>query len=120
VIWADGEAFWNQLDALIVKSTVVIDRPKGSAHPRYADVIYPLDYGYLEGTTSGDGQGIDVWVGSDSTRQISAVICTIDGLKQDAEIKVLIGCSEGEVDTIMRFFEANDIGCLLVRRDTRS
>jgi inorganic pyrophosphatase len=27
-------------------------------------MIYPLDYGYLEITTSSDGGGIDVWFGS--------------------------------------------------------
>ncbi len=52
---------------LIVTNSLVIDRPKGSSHPRYPHVIYPLDYGYLENTTSSDGDGIDVWLGSLNT-----------------------------------------------------
>ncbi len=55
--------FWHRLDELVETCPVVIDRPAGSTHPRYPDIVYPLDDGYLDGTTSGDGHGIDVWVG---------------------------------------------------------
>jgi len=44
--------FWQTFDRLILESEIVIDRPKSSAHPRYPDFIYPLDYGYLKGTTT--------------------------------------------------------------------
>lgn len=36
-------AFWASLDALVRRCPLVIDRPRGSAHPRYPDFIYPLD-----------------------------------------------------------------------------
>ena len=29
--------------------TVTVDRPLGSAHPDYPEMIYPLNYGYIEG-----------------------------------------------------------------------
>lgn len=63
-----NDDFWTALDALVAQSRVVIDRPRGSAHPRYPHVVYPLDYGYLDGTSSMDGAGIDVWRGSDASR----------------------------------------------------
>ena len=87
--------FWNALDKLIAESKVIIDRHKGSRHPKYPDYIYPLDYGYLENTTAMDGGGIDVWKGSDG-EYVDAVICTVDLLKKDSEIKILIGCNEEE------------------------
>ncbi len=59
----DSMGFWRALETLAQSSALIIDRPKGSAHPRYPDMRYPLDYGYLAGTTSGDGAGIDVWDG---------------------------------------------------------
>ena len=40
--------FWEMLDKLFAKYDIEIDRPKGSAHPKYSDYIYPLDYGYLK------------------------------------------------------------------------
>ena len=56
--------FWKALDELVEYSAIVIDRPKGSVHPKWSDFVYKLDYGYLKGTSSMDGEGIDVWVGS--------------------------------------------------------
>lgn len=32
-----------------------IDRPLGSRHPRHPDMIYPINYGYVEGVIAGDG-----------------------------------------------------------------
>ncbi len=42
---------------------------------------------------SGDGQGIDVWLGSSGARGVTGVLSTIDLLKRDIEIKLLLGCS---------------------------
>ena len=52
--------FWNHLTELVRSHPIVIDRPKGTTHPRYPSFYYPLDYGYLDGTSGGDGQAIDV------------------------------------------------------------
>jgi inorganic pyrophosphatase len=109
-------SFWNALDQLLAGSQVVIDRPKGSTHPRFPDLIYPLDYGYLAGTMSVDGGGIDVWVGSDKGRVAKAIICTVDLLKRDLEVKILLGCSEAETETILQFVTASSMGCTLVSR----
>lgn len=87
--------FWEMLDFLVNDSEIVIDRPKGTAHPKYPDWIYKVDYGYLKNTSSMDGEGIDVWVGS-GKRQIDAIMCIVDQVKKDSEIKILIGCTEEE------------------------
>lgn len=89
------EYFWRALDELVNNSEIIIDRPKGTAHPKYPDFIYKVDYGYLKNTSSMDGAGIDVWVGS-AERKIDAIICTVDLMKKDSEIKILIGCTEEE------------------------
>jgi inorganic pyrophosphatase len=90
-----SDSFWTALDKLVSESKIVIDRPKGSRHPKYQDFVYPVDYGYLENTSSTDGGGIDIYKGSDGD-YIDAIICTIDWLKRDSEIKILIGCTEEE------------------------
>lgn len=87
--------FWKALDELVNNSEIIIDRPKGTAHPKYPNYIYPIDYGYLKNTSSMDGAGIDVWVGSNQ-KMIDAIICTVDLMKKDSEIKILIGCTEEE------------------------
>ena len=90
-----NENFWNTLDELVNSSEIIIDRPKGSTHPRFPTFIYPVDYGYLKDTSSMDGAGIDVWVGSNE-KKVDAIICTVDLMKRDSEIKILIGCTEEE------------------------
>jgi inorganic pyrophosphatase len=93
-----SERFWQQADALIAASEIGIDRPWGSAHPRYSDVRYPLDYGFLGQTRAGDDSGIDVWVGSLPERRVTGAIMTIDALKRDAEVKLLIGCTRADAE----------------------
>ena len=88
--------FWQAIDKLVASGTIVIDRPKNSAHPRYPELKYELDYGYIKNTASMDGGGIDVWRGSLPEAKCDAIICTVDLLKSDSEIKLLIGCAEEE------------------------
>lgn len=95
--------FWQGMGDLIVASQIIIDRPKGDRHPRYPDYIYPLDYGYLENTTASDGDGIDVWMGSLSSKTFTGILCTFDTIKRDAEIKLLIGCTNNDIHVIRQF-----------------
>ena len=90
-----NEDFWKALEELVNDSEIIIDRPKGTAHPKYPNFIYKVDYGYLKETSSMDGGGIDVWVGS-GEKKIDAIMCIVDLLKRDSEIKILIGCTEEE------------------------
>jgi len=109
--------FWQVLEKLISESEIVIDRPKGSSHPRYPAFIYPLDYGYLKDTTAMDGGGIDVWRGSDSAGEADAIMCIVDLMKRDSEIKLLIGCTEEEKATICRIHnETEFMKGILIRR----
>lgn len=43
-----------------VKGTV--DRPLGTAHPRNPRMIYPINYGYVDGVFAGDGAEQDVYL----------------------------------------------------------
>ena len=90
-----NEDFWKALDELVNSSEIVIDRPRGSAHPRFPNFIYKVDYGYLKDTASMDGAGIDVWVGS-GEKKIDPIMCIVDLMKRDSEIKILVGCTEEE------------------------
>ena len=113
-----NQKFWEMLDELINDHEIVIDRPKGSRHPRYPDVVYRLHYGYLKGTSSMDGGGIDVWLGSKKEKRVEAIICTVDRLKGDSEIKLLIGCTQEETAIAEEFHnESEYMKGLLIRRE---
>ncbi len=108
--------FWNAIDELVIHSEIVIDRPKGTAHPKYPNFIYQVDYGYLKDTSSMDGAGIDVWVGSGKTK-IDAIMCTVDLMKNDSEIKILIGCTEEEKEIVYKTHnETEFMKGILIRR----
>jgi F420 biosynthesis protein FbiB-like protein len=108
--------FWGYLDRLVADSRLVIDRPKGSQHPRYPSLTYPLDYGYLEGTTTVDGGGVDLWLGSLPERNLDAVVMTVDLHKRDAEIKLLLGCTDQEKLNLLHFQNGNSMRAILVSR----
>jgi len=99
---ADGD-FWDALEQLAASAKLVIDRPKGTRHPNFPEIVYPLDYGYLKGTASMDGGGIDAWRGSLEDARIVGVICTVDLLKKDSEIKILVGCTRDEIAILREF-----------------
>ena len=112
----ESHDFWAQLDALIDSCPLVIDRPKGMPHPHYPEFTYPLDYGYLEGTSAADGGGIDVWVGSLPERRITAVVCTLDLRKRDTEIKLLAGCTPDEARQVLEIHNRGEQSALLIER----
>ena len=109
--------FWKAVDALVSSGEIVIDRPKGSVHPRFPSIKYEVNYGYIENTSSMDGGGIDVWRGSLPSDEVNAIICTVDLMKKDSEIKLLIGCTEEEIDTVYKFHnDCEFMKGILIRR----
>lgn len=114
----EGEAiddFWNIVEQLIRHVRIEIDRPKGTAHPRYPEMVYPVDYGYLVGTTGTDGEGIDIFVGSDECG-LCGHIKTIDLVKGDQEIKLLWNVSDDEIVAVERFLSSAGIIVRVTRR----
>ena len=109
--------FWKAVDVLVSSGEIVIDRPKGSFHPRFPSIKYEVNYGYIENTSSMDGGGIDVWLGSLADKQVTAIICTVDLMKKDSEIKLLIGCTDEEINTVYEFHnDCEFMKGILIRR----
>ena len=111
--------FWRAMERLIAESEIVIERPKGSHHPEHPQIVYPLDYGCLKGTSSSDGEEIDLFLGSESSRRLNGAFVTVDLEKRDCEIKLLIGCTGDEIRTVDHFFNdyASMKGLLLLRKE---
>lgn len=70
---------------------IKIDRPIGSKHPKYIDVIYPVNYGYIPHVIGGDGEELDVYLlGVDNP--VSKYFCKIIGIvhrENDVEDKLV-------------------------------
>ncbi len=109
--------FWTRLDELLAQNEIIIDRPEGTRHPKYPAIIYPFDYGYLRSTSGGDGNEIDVCRGSLSGNHLVGVICTVDTVKKDAEVKLLVDCTDEEITLIDWFYNANQfMSGIIIRR----
>jgi len=42
--------------------TVIVDRPVGTIHPKYDNIIYPINYGHIDGVIASDGEAQDVYI----------------------------------------------------------
>ena len=79
-------------------------------------MVFPIDYGYLDGTQSQDGGGIDLWSGTAPHRDLTAIMVTLDTKKKDSEVKLIIGCTEEEIKTIEEFHNGYYQSGILIRR----
>ncbi|NLC34471.1 MAG: Inorganic pyrophosphatase [Erysipelothrix sp.] len=108
--------FWQKLDTIYLSSELVIDKPKGYVHPLYANLIYPVDYGYLKDTLSFN-EGISTNRGT-GNNGLQHLIITGDILKKDIEVKLLVNCVETEVREILTFLNQTDLQkAVLITRD---
>jgi inorganic pyrophosphatase len=96
---------------------VTVDRPLGSRHPRYGDIVYPVNYGSVAGTVAADGEPIDAYVlGVDvPLAEFSGVVVGLVLRRDDVEDKLVVapaGCrySAEEIQDLVdfqeRFFES--------------
>jgi inorganic pyrophosphatase len=112
----EATRYWERLDKLIKDNGIIVDRKKGSVHPKYESIVYPINYGYIKNTTSMDNGGIDVFCGTKGNNDIQGILCTIDILKKDSEIKVLYSCTDEEIEIAKKFMESDYMSCLLIKR----
>ena len=66
---------------------------------------------------SSDGEGVDVRVGTLDSRRVVGIICTVDGLKREVEVKLLLSGSPVEIGLVREFFSRLQMGCLVVLRE---
>lgn len=72
--------------------TVTVDRPIGSAHPDCPEMIYPVNYGYIEGITAPDGEEQDAYIlGIDTPeKQYTGVVIGVIIREDDIEDKWVV------------------------------
>lgn len=91
-----GHFDWAGWETLILQNGITLDRPYRSPHPNYPEIIYPINYGYVNGTTSADGDEMDVFVGS-AANGLIGLLMTTDYGRGDREIKLLYHCTPEEI-----------------------
>lgn len=71
---------------------VKVDRPLGSAHPRHPELIYPVNYGELPGTLSGDGHPTDAYLlgWDEPLREAQGTVIAVIERLDDYEDKLVV------------------------------
>lgn len=91
---------------------VKVDRPLGSVHPKHSDIVYKLNYGYIEGIIASDGEEQDAYiVGVDTPlEEFTGKIIAIIHRKNDIENKWVVApenkdFSKAEIERLIHFQE---------------
>ena len=71
---------------------VIVDRPLGSFHPKYQDMQYPINYGYIEGILAGDGEAQDAYIlgGDKPLQSFEGTVIAVIHRKNDVEDKWVV------------------------------
>lgn len=70
---------------------VTVDRPVGSVHPKHEDIIYPINYGYIDGVIAPDGEELDVYILgiNEPIKTFTGTVIAIVHRKNDVEDKLV-------------------------------
>lgn len=74
------------------ETTVTMDRPLGTAHPRHG-FVYEANYGYVEGTVAPDGECLDAYyLGVSEALSVARGVCiaVIHRLEDDDDKLVVV------------------------------
>ena len=101
---------------------IIVDRPLGSVHPEHDDIVYAVNYGFVPGEISGDGEAQDAYIiGVDEpiSEFDGAVVAVIHRLNDNEDKWVVaphgVEITDEEIkektDFQERFFETEIIRC---------
>lgn len=73
-------------------TTVIVDRPLGSTHPKHKNIIYPMNYGHINGIIAPDGEEQDAYIlGADAPlKEFSGQVIAIIHRLNDVEDKWIV------------------------------
>lgn len=92
--------------------TVTIDRQLGSVHPKHNDILYPINYGYIDGVIAPDGEELDVYIIGEERplKEFTGRVIAIVHRENDIEDKLVaipegITLSATEIENAVSFQE---------------
>ena len=101
------------------KVKVIVDRPLASKHPEH-EIFYPLNYGYIPNTISGDDEEVDVYIVGEfqPLKEFEGVVIALIQRNNDVEDKLVVSkhlhkYSKEQIEALVefqeRFFESEII-----------
>ena len=109
--------FWQKVDSLYITGGFTRTKKKGEVHDRFKNLIYPVDYGRVADLKGVSENGVSVYAGSGNRNTVSALVIAADILAKELDVKILAGCTEEEIDTVLRFLNQTEFQkTVLIRR----
>ena len=97
----------NEISLIGKEIYVKIDRPLGSSHPTYKNMIYPINYGYIPDVCGGDDEELDAYIlGVDEAiTEFSGVVIGVIMREDDNEGKLIVSSGKKDYtdDEIMEY-----------------
>lgn len=94
------------------KITATVDRMLGTRHPRFPDLLYPINYGYVEGIFAADGEEQDVYIIgiNEPVKKFTGVVVAVIHRFDDVEEKWVAALdnltfTKAEIAEIVKFQE---------------
>ena len=71
---------------------VIVDRPLGTYHPKYKDLFYSVNYGYVEGIIAADGEEQDAYIlgVNDPIKEFTGKVIAVIHRFDDVEEKLVV------------------------------
>ena len=97
----------NSKDYLGKEVTVKMDRPFGSKHPKKG-FIYPVNYGYIPNTISGDSEELDAYVLGvfEPVEEYTGKVIAIIHRTNDNDDKLVVSNKDDQIRALTEFQEA--------------
>ena len=91
---------------------VIVDRPLGTFHPKYKDIFYSVNYGFIPGIIAADGEEQDAYIlGIDEpvaefTGKVIAIIHRFNDVEEKWVVSAEnISFSKSEIEKLVYFQE---------------
>jgi len=98
-------------DFLNKEVEVIVDRPLASKHPEH-EIYYPINYGYIPNTISGDGEEVDAYIIGEfqPLKDFQGIVIAIIHRKNDIEDKLVVSkyshkYSKEQIQSLVEFQE---------------
>lgn len=99
--------FWQKVDAAYLSGDFKVKYKKGSKHPTYSGLKFPVDYGHV--SASDDNKSIIKAFKSNNGDRVDAVVICANLIEKDLSAIALIGLNEDETLKVLQFLNSTDL-----------
>lgn len=107
--------FWQKIDAAFISGDYKKLYTKGTKHPLYPSLVFPVDYGHIT-TNDDEKSSMKAFKGNGEQTVQSVVVCA-NLLEKDLSAILLIGLEDHQEEEVLKFLNSTDFQkAVIIRR----